>query len=67
MPLKSVKQKDIEDVHETTDEDHKITVQATITRIMKAQQTLKYALLMQEVIQQLSSRFQLPIPLIKVR
>ncbi|CAF5153932.1 unnamed protein product, partial [Rotaria sp. Silwood1] len=34
-------------------------------RIMKARLTLKYALLVQEVIQQLSSRFELRIPMIK--
>jgi hypothetical protein len=41
-------------------------IQSAIIRIRKARQTLKNALLMQEVIQQLSSRFQPKIPLIKV-
>jgi hypothetical protein len=34
---------------------------------MKARQTLNYTLLMQEVIEQLSSRFKPKIPLIKVQ
>ncbi|CAF3423802.1 unnamed protein product, partial [Rotaria sp. Silwood2] len=65
VPLKSVEQKDIEFVHRTIDEDRKMVIQAAIVRIMKARQTLKHALLMQEVIQQLSSRFRPKIPVIK--
>ncbi|CAF1052602.1 unnamed protein product [Adineta ricciae] len=65
VPLKSVEQKDIEGVHRTIDEDRKMVIQAAIVRIMKARQTSKHALLMQEVIQQLSSRFRPKIPVIK--
>lgn len=67
VPLKSVEQKDIEGLHRTIDEDRKMVIQAAIVRTMKARQTLKHALLMQEVIQQLSSRFKPKIPVIKVR
>ncbi len=66
VPLKSVEQKDIESVHRTIDEDRKMVIQAAIIRIMKSRQTLKYTLLMQEVIQQLSSHFKLNIAVIKV-
>ena len=66
VPLKSVEQKDIEGVHRTINEDRNMVIQAAIVRIMKARQTLKHALLMQEVIQQLSSRFRPKIPVIKV-
>jgi cullin 1 len=65
--LKSVEQKDIEGLHRTIDEDRKMVIQAAIVRTMKARQTLKHALLMQEVIQQLSARFKPKIPVIKVR
>ncbi|CAF4448925.1 unnamed protein product, partial [Rotaria sp. Silwood2] len=65
VPLKLIKQKDIEDLHRTIDEDRIIVIQAAIIRIMKARQTLKHALLMQEVIQQLSSRFKPEIRVIK--
>ncbi len=66
VPLKSVEQKDIEDVHQTIDKDRIMIIQAAIVRIMKARQTLKHSLLMQEVIQELSSRFQPNISVIKV-
>ncbi|UJR37526.1 hypothetical protein I4U23_030228 [Adineta vaga] len=65
VPLKAVEQKDIEGLHRTIDEDRKMVIQAAIVRTMKARQTLKHALLMQEVIQQLSSRFKPKIPVIK--
>ena len=67
VPLKSVEQKDIEGLHRTIDEDRKMVIQAAIVRTMKARQTLKHALLMQEVIQQLSARFKPKIPVIKVK
>jgi cullin 1 len=65
-PLKSVEQKDNENVHRTIGEDRKMLIQAAIVRIMKARQTLKHAFLMQEVIQQLSPRFKPQVPHIKV-
>jgi cullin 1 len=66
VPLKAVEQKEIEEVNQAIDEDRKMVIQAAIIRIMKARQTLKHELLMEEVIQQLSSRFQPKIPVIKV-
>ena len=64
--MKSIEQKENEDVHRTISDDRKIVIQAAIIRIMKARQKLKHNLLMQEVIQQLQSRFKPEIPIIKV-
>ena len=66
VALKSIEQKDNENVHEAIDEDRKMVIQAAIVRIMKGRQTLKRSLLTQEVIQQLSSRFEPTIAVIKV-
>ena len=66
MPLKSAEQNDIEDLHQTIDEEREMKIQAAIVRTMRAHQTLKRALLMQEVIQQLSSGFKPKIPVIEV-
>ncbi|CAF3872290.1 unnamed protein product [Rotaria sordida] len=65
VPCKSVEQRDIENLHRTIDGDRQIIIQAAIVRIMKARQTLKSALLEQEVIQQLSKSFESIIPSIK--
>ncbi|CAF5112462.1 unnamed protein product, partial [Rotaria sp. Silwood1] len=65
LPLKLSKKKDIEDSHRTIDEDHRKDIQAAIVRTMEVRQTLKYKLLIQEVIQQLSSHFKPEIPVIQ--
>ncbi|CAF3325891.1 unnamed protein product [Rotaria sp. Silwood2] len=65
VPCKSIEQQDNENLYRTIDDDRRAIIQAAIVRIMKARQTLKYVLLVQEVIQQLSSRFELRIPMIK--
>ncbi|CAF4458617.1 unnamed protein product [Rotaria magnacalcarata] len=65
VPFKSDEQKDIESVHQSIDEDRIMVTKAAIGRIMKAIKTSKHALLIQEVIEQLTPRFKPKISLIK--
>jgi len=60
------KQKDISDLNDTINEERKMVIQAAIVRKMKSQQKLKHTLLIQQVIEELSSRFKPKIDLIKV-
>ena len=63
---KNVEQKDNENPR-TINDERKYLIQATIIRIMKMRKILKYSLLIQEVIEQLKSRFKPEISMIKVR
>jgi cullin 1 len=65
QPIKAVEQKDTETVNQSVEEDRKILIQAAIVRIMKTRKELKHAILIQEVIPQLTSRFKPQIPMIK--
>ncbi|CAF2987351.1 unnamed protein product [Rotaria sp. Silwood2] len=65
MPLKSTKQKDLKSLNKSINEDRKLVIQAAIIRIMKERKTLKHSLLMQEVLEHLSSRFKSENHLIK--
>ncbi len=64
--MKSIERKDVNSVDKTINEERQMIIQAGIIRIMECWQTLKHASLMQEAIQQLSSRFRPKIPVIKV-
>ncbi|KAI0338954.1 Cullin-domain-containing protein [Trametopsis cervina] len=64
-PLKAEQKTEATDVLKTVDEDRKYAIQATIVRIMKARKTMKNQQLIQEVIAQISQRFQPKIPDIK--
>jgi len=63
---KNIEQKDNENLR-TINDERKYLIQATIIRIMKMRKILKYSLLIQEVIEQLKSRFKPEISMIKVR
>ncbi|CAF1242245.1 unnamed protein product [Rotaria sp. Silwood1] len=66
VPLKSIKPKDdLKCLNKSIDDDRKLEIQATIVRIMKQKQSLKHSLLMEEVIEQLSTRFKPTIPVIE--
>jgi len=64
---KNVEQKDNENLLQTINDERKYLIQASIIRIMKIRKVLKYSLLIQEVIEQLKSRFKPEISTIKVR
>ncbi|CAF0815586.1 unnamed protein product [Adineta steineri] len=58
-------QKDQSYLMKTTIDERQMIIQATLVRIMKKERTLKHSLLIQQVIQQLTSNFKPDISLIK--
>lgn len=62
---KEAAQQEMEQTHNSVDEDRKLYLQAAVVRIMKARKVLRHNMLVQEVINQAKNRFSPNVTMIK--
>ncbi|XP_064456504.1 cullin-2-like [Ornithodoros turicata] len=62
---KEAAQQELEQTHNSVDEDRKLYLQAAVVRIMKARKVLRHNMLVQEVINQAKNRFSPNVTMIK--
>ena len=65
VPIRAEVRQEVEETNKTVEADRAMLMQAAIVRIMKTRKQMKHVMLVQEVVQQLQSRFKPKIPDIK--